>query len=225
MTMQYRGHDVVDPNHKLVGTINDVLYDAEGEPTWAVVDVGLLRASHYVPVSVGYTADDGTFVVPFDKQVVTVGSQGRSFAHAWTRSTESELVRYYELTTEATATDAPTPRRRRCVERHARVGELFKYFLVLTDVLNSVGTIRVSRTTRAPESGATMTTILMDQLNTGDVIEMKTPDNDVITVLVLLATDDALVLDPCNGETPFVLRADELIEYRKFDAEAMFADS
>jgi hypothetical protein len=70
-----------------------------------------------------------------------------------------------------------------------------------------------------------MTTILMDQLNTGDVIEMKTPDNDVITVLVLLATEDALVLDPCNGETPFVLRADELIEYRKFDAAAMFADS
>ena len=70
-----------------------------------------------------------------------------------------------------------------------------------------------------------MTTILMDQLNTGYVIEMKTNDNDVITVLVLLATDDALVLDPCNGETPFVLRADELIEYRKFDAEAMFADA
>jgi hypothetical protein len=70
-----------------------------------------------------------------------------------------------------------------------------------------------------------MTTILMDQLNTGDVIEMKTDDNDVITVLVLLATEDALVLDPCNGDTPFVLRADELIEYRKFDAESMFADA
>ena len=37
--------------------------------------------------------------------------------------------------------------------------------------------------------------------------------------------EDALVLDPCTGETPFVLRADELIEYRKFDAEAMFADA
>jgi hypothetical protein len=81
----------------------------------------------------------------------------------------------------------------------------------------------VSENERA--SGATMTTILMDQLNTGDVIEMKTNDNDVITVLVLLATDDALVLDPCNGDTPFVLRSDELVEYRKFDAEAMFADA
>ncbi len=70
-----------------------------------------------------------------------------------------------------------------------------------------------------------MTTILMEQLHTGDVIEMTTADDDVITVLVLLATDDALVLDPCNDDTPFVLRIDELTEYRKFDAEAMFADA
>jgi hypothetical protein len=69
-----------------------------------------------------------------------------------------------------------------------------------------------------------MTTMLMEQLKTGDVIEMKTPDNDVITVLVLLATDDALVLDPCNDETPFVLNAAELVEYRRFDAESMFTD-
>ena len=70
-----------------------------------------------------------------------------------------------------------------------------------------------------------MTTMLMEELITGDVIEMKTPDNDVMTVLVLLASDDALVLDPCNGETPFVLNSAELVEYRKFDAEALFADA
>ena len=70
-----------------------------------------------------------------------------------------------------------------------------------------------------------MNTIVLERLNTGDVIEMTTVDNEVITVLVLLATDDALVLDPCNDETPFVLRLEELTEYRKFDAEAMFADA
>jgi hypothetical protein len=70
-----------------------------------------------------------------------------------------------------------------------------------------------------------MTTMLMEQLQTGDVIEMKTADNDVITVLVLLATDDALVLDPCTDETPFVINAEELVEYRRFDAESMFADA
>ncbi len=70
-----------------------------------------------------------------------------------------------------------------------------------------------------------MNTMVLERLNTGDVIEMTTVDNEVITVLVLLATDDALVLDPCNDETPFVLRLEELTEYRRFDAESMFADA
>ena len=70
-----------------------------------------------------------------------------------------------------------------------------------------------------------MTTMLMEQLKTGDVIEIKTLDNEVISVLVLLATDDALVLDPCNDQTPFVVNTEELVEYRKFDAESMFADA
>jgi hypothetical protein len=68
-----------------------------------------------------------------------------------------------------------------------------------------------------------MTTMLMEELHAGDVIELKTVD-DVVTVLVLLATDDAVVLDPCDGDTPFVLNTDELVEYRKFDAEALFGD-
>jgi hypothetical protein len=76
-------------------------------------------------------------------------------------------------------------------------------------------------TNRHEEQGTDMTTMLMEQLQTGDVIEIKSGD-DVITVLVLLATDDALVLDPCDGATPFVLNTEELVEYRKFDAEALF---
>ncbi len=68
-----------------------------------------------------------------------------------------------------------------------------------------------------------MTTMLMEELHAGDVIELKTADHDVMTVLVLLATDDAVVLDPCNDSTPFVINTEELVEYRKFDAEAMFA--
>ena len=66
-----------------------------------------------------------------------------------------------------------------------------------------------------------MTTILMEKLSAGDVIEVKTAadtGDDVMTVLVLLATDEFLVLDPCDDTTPFVVRGDELVEYRKFDA-------
>ena len=70
-----------------------------------------------------------------------------------------------------------------------------------------------------------MTTILMEQLAAGDVIEVKTTadtGDDVMTVLVLLASDEFIVLDPCDDTTPFVLRADELVEYRKFDADEAF---
>lgn len=74
------------------------------------------------------------------------------------------------------------------------------------------------------EQEQNVTTMLMETLQTGDVIELKSGD-DVITVLVLLATDHALVLDPCDGATPFVLHNDELVEYRKFDAELIFADA
>jgi hypothetical protein len=66
--------------------------------------------------------------------------------------------------------------------------------------------------------------MLMEKLSTGDVLEVKTAANvadDVLTVLVLLATDDFLVLDPCDGSTPFVVESDELVEYRKFDVEDM----
>ena len=42
---------------------------------------------------------------------------------------------------------------------------------------------------------------------------------------MLHATDDFLILDPCDDSTPFVVKSEELVEYRKFDAgEAHDAD-
>ena len=61
-----------------------------------------------------------------------------------------------------------------------------------------------------------MTTLLNDRIESGDVLEL-THGDDVISALVLLATDTAVILDACDGSTPFVVKRDELIEYRKFD--------
>ena len=44
-----------------------------------------------------------------------------------------------------------------------------------------------------------------------------------MTVLVLLVTDEFVVLDPCNDSTPFVSRCTELIDYRKFVADEVVA--
>ncbi len=60
-----------------------------------------------------------------------------------------------------------------------------------------------------------MTTLLNEIIETGDVIELTRGD-DVISALVLLAADEAVILDTCDGSTPFVVKRDELVEYRKF---------
>ncbi|HEX4981429.1 MAG TPA: hypothetical protein VFV63_07015 [Ilumatobacteraceae bacterium] len=61
-----------------------------------------------------------------------------------------------------------------------------------------------------------MTTVFMEQLETGDVIELGR-DGDCVTALVLLAAEEAVILDLCDGSTPFVVKRDELIDYRKFE--------
>lgn len=95
-TTQFRGSDVVDPEQNVIGTIDDVMYDAEGNPTWAVVDLGLLRSSHYIPVVTGYLTDSGTFVVPYEKRTVKSAPKAHG-AHVLDSELEAELAAYYEL--------------------------------------------------------------------------------------------------------------------------------
>ena len=64
-----------------------------------------------------------------------------------------------------------------------------------------------------------MTTMLMEKLEAGDVIEIE-HDGEIVSALVLLAADDAVILDKCDGSTPFVLRRDELVDYRTFEPAA-----
>lgn len=65
-----------------------------------------------------------------------------------------------------------------------------------------------------------MSTSVMDRtVVTGDVLEIAAGD-DAITALVLLAADDFVILDRCDGTTPFVLRRDELVDFKAFDPAA-----
>src|SRR4051794_16332170 len=64
------GHDVLDDHHQKVGTVSDVLYDERGEPRWAIVNPGPLRAEHYVPIKGSYMTHDGDVVVPYAKDQV-----------------------------------------------------------------------------------------------------------------------------------------------------------
>ena len=60
-----------------------------------------------------------------------------------------------------------------------------------------------------------MSTLLADRIQTGSVLEIKY-DDEWVSALVLLATPEAMILDLCDGSTPFVIRPDELHEFRVF---------
>lgn len=51
---------------------------------------------------------------------------------------------------------------------------------------------------------------------TGDVIEIDV-DGGSVSALVLLATPEAVILDPCDGSTPLVFRPEDLSAVRIFD--------
>jgi hypothetical protein len=50
----------------------------------------------------------------------------------------------------------------------------------------------------------------------GSVIEIER-EGEAATALVLLAGDDLCILDTCDGSTPFVVRYDELGDFRVFE--------
>lgn len=60
-----------------------------------------------------------------------------------------------------------------------------------------------------------MSTLLGIRIETGDIVEMELA-GQTITAMVLLATDEAAIFDPCDGSTPFVLKPEQLDSVRVF---------
>ena len=54
------------------------------------------------------------------------------------------------------------------------------------------------------------------KLRTGNVIEIEI-DGQTASALVLLASGDAVILDACDGTTPFVVKVSDLGDVRVFD--------
>lgn len=91
------GHDVLDDQHEKVGTVSDVIYDHEGKPRWAVVDLGKLRPEKWVPVAGLELTDGGDVVVPYDKDHIKSAAKA-SRDHVLEPQTERDLERHYRLT-------------------------------------------------------------------------------------------------------------------------------
>lgn len=110
----YTGHDVVDEQGNRVGKVVDVIYDdaatspvaaavdttdrngAGREPSWLIVDPGVLRSAHYLPVAGSYRTADGSIVTPWDREWVRASAKAPG-DHILTREHRDELVAHYSL--------------------------------------------------------------------------------------------------------------------------------
>ena len=54
----------------------------------------------------------------------------------------------------------------------------------------------------------------------GAVIEIEL-EGEPMTALVLLAGDELMIVDPCDGSTPLVVRYDEVGPFRVFEPELL----
>lgn len=74
-------------------------------------------------------------------------------------------------------------------------------------------TMTAASTTGSTATGSTATAV---RLRTGDVIEIEIA-GEMASAMVLLASGDAVILDACDGSTPFVVRLSDLGDVRIFD--------
>lgn len=102
----YVGHKVVDEHDHEIGTVVDVAYDdattgaggVSESPSWLVVDPGMLRAAHWVPVAGTYRSASGSVVVPWDRELVKHSPKATD-DHRMTPALERELAQHYEIST------------------------------------------------------------------------------------------------------------------------------
>ena len=64
-----------------------------------------------------------------------------------------------------------------------------------------------------------MNATTVTRFHAGDVVEVAI-DGEVVSALILLATDDTVILDACDGRTPFVMHPADLHDVRVFDGLA-----
>ena len=97
----YTGHHVLDEHGNEIGRVVDVIYtdpttsdDGSMTPNWLVVDPGLLRAAHYVPIDGSYVTGTGQVVVPWEKRWVKSAPKA-SGDHLLTDAQVAELEQHY----------------------------------------------------------------------------------------------------------------------------------
>lgn len=95
--LNYAKHEVIDDHGAKIGKVTDVISDDRTlEPRWMVVDLGMMRAAHYVPLEGAYHTENGQIVTPFHKDVVQDSPKVHG-DHVLTPQDERDLMAYYGL--------------------------------------------------------------------------------------------------------------------------------
>jgi sporulation protein YlmC with PRC-barrel domain len=96
-TNVYTHLEVIDRGGQKVGTVSDVVSDtATLEPRWLVVDIGMMKTSHYLPVEAVQRNDDGQLIIPFDKETVKAATKPNK-GHVLTAEDDRELREHYRM--------------------------------------------------------------------------------------------------------------------------------
>ena len=80
-----------------------------------------------------------------------------------------------------------------------------------------MGTRAMTNETTTTSAGTSRRTTAVPD---GAVIEIEL-EGEPMTALVLLAGDELMILDACDGSTPFVVRYDEVGPFRVFEPEML----
>lgn len=96
-TQLFTDHQVIDQHGAKVGEVVDVVSDPSTlEPRFLVVDPGVFKTTHYVPVKGSYQTAKGDIVVPYDASSVKHAPKaGRD--HVLTPELEHEILAHYGL--------------------------------------------------------------------------------------------------------------------------------
>jgi hypothetical protein len=96
-TPVFTDHQVLDQQGTKVGDVVDVISDSSTlEPRWFVVDPGLFKGTHYVPVLGSYQTATGDIVVPYDAAAVKHAPKAHR-DHIVTPDVEHEIREHYGL--------------------------------------------------------------------------------------------------------------------------------
>lgn len=93
----FTDHRLLDQQGTEVGDVIDVVSDPSTlEPRWFVVNPGVFKSTHYVPVLGSYQTAQGDIVVPYDAEAVKRAPKAHR-DHIVTPQVEHEIMEHYGI--------------------------------------------------------------------------------------------------------------------------------